>query len=323
MKLHRLALAGLVTAGLVTAAASSPLLSATAAPAAESSSRQQDATADRSTGCFKQTTQQPGTGADYTLVSGGIERTYRLHLPAKYDARKAQQLIVVYHGRGKTGEFTEAFSDLSKLDAIVAYPNGVLGDEDKQAWQGAPYSKAGVDDVKFTADLLDSLEATYCVDKSAVYATGKSNGAGFTGILACQMADRFAAIAPVAGAFYIEGKRCHPSRPIPVLDIHGTGDTTIPYGGDGSRDLPSVQTWTRDWAVRNGCDPEPQLSTKGDDVLTATYKRCDADVVHVAVTDGGHSWPGSDAASGPGYVSQTFEAHELIGQFFRAHKLRS
>jgi polyhydroxybutyrate depolymerase len=268
------------------------------------------------------TTQAPGSSANYQLASGGLTRTYRLHLPAQYHERTAYQLIVVYHGRGKTGESTEAFSDLSKLNAIVAYPNGVIGDEDKQAWQGAPYAAKGVDDVKFTNDLLDSLEAAYCVDTDAVYATGKSNGAGFTGILACQLADRFAAIAPVSGAFYIEGKRCAPSRPVPVLDIHGTGDTTIPYGGDGARDLPSVQTWVRDWSVRDHCNPEPRVTQQGDDVLTMTYRGCRADVVHVAVTDGGHSWPGSDASSGPGYVTQTFEAHELIGAFFRAHKMR-
>lgn len=306
--------AGLAAAGLVTAVASSPLLTATAAPS------QQDS---RSTGCQKQSTQPAGTGADYQLVSGGITRTYRLHLPTGYNAQSAYSLIVVYHGRGKTGAFTEAFSDLSKLNAIVAYPNGVLGDEAKQAWQGAPYSAEGVDDVKFTGDLLNTLEAGFCVDRNAVYATGKSNGAGFTGILACVMADRFAAIAPVAGAFYQQGKRCEPSRPIPVLDIHGTGDTTIPYDGDGERDLPSVQTWVRDWSVRNQCSTEPRTSQLGDDTLITTYKGCEADVVHVAVTDGGHSWPGSDASSGPGYVTQTFEAHELIGDFFRSHKLRN
>jgi polyhydroxybutyrate depolymerase len=290
----------LITAGLLTIG----LPSATAA------------TASRSTGCGKQAV---STG-DYEVVSGGLTRTYRLHVPEKYKATKVSPLILVYHGRGKTGAQTEAFSDLSKLDAIVAYPNGVIGDEDKQAWQGAPYSANGVDDVKFTADLLDKLEGELCVDTDAVYATGKSNGAGFTGILACQLADRIAAIAPVSGAFYIEGKRCAPSRPVPVLDIHGTGDTTIPYGGDGQRDLPSVQTWVRDWAVRDHCDQDPRTTQVGDDVLKFTYKGCKADVVHVAVTDGGHSWPGSDASSGPGYVTQTFEAHELIGAFFKAHK---
>jgi poly(3-hydroxybutyrate) depolymerase len=277
------------------------------------------AAASGTAGCGKQASP---TG-DYTLVSGGITRTYRLHVPDNYKSSKPSQLILVYHGRGKTGAQTEAFSDLSKLDAVVAYPNGVIGDENKQAWQGAPYSAAGVDDVKFTADLLDDLESRYCVDPRAVYATGKSNGAGFTGILACTMADRFAAIAPVSGAFYIQGGHCAPSRPIPVLDIHGTGDTTIPYGGDGSRDLPSVQTWVRDWSVRDHCDSAPKTSQLGDDVLKFTYKGCDADVVHVAVTDGGHSWPGSDSSSGPGYVTQTFEAHELIGAFFAAHRLRS
>ena len=290
----------LITAGLLTIG----LPSATAA------------TASRSTGCGKQAV---STG-DYEVVSGGLTRTYRLHVPEKYKATKVSPLILVYHGRGKTGAQTEAFSDLSKLDAIVAYPNGVIGDEDKQAWQGAPYSANGVDDVKFTADLLDKLEGELCVDTDAVYATGKSNGAGFTGILACQLADRIAAIAPVSGAFYIEGKRCAPSRPVPVLDIHGTGDTTIPYGGDGQRDLPSIQTWVRDWAVRDHCDQDPRTTQVGDDVLKFTYKGCKADVVHVAVTDGGHSWPGSDASSGPGYVTQTFEAHELIGAFFKAHK---
>jgi polyhydroxybutyrate depolymerase len=311
-KAQRTAIAALMAAaGLVTAAAATPLLPATAAPMSHSSK-----------GCGVTAAQTPGMGADYELVSGGLTRTYRLHLPTQYDKRKASQLIVVYHGRGKTGAFTEAFSDLSELNAIVAYPNGVIGDEDKQAWQGAPYAAKGVDDVKFTNDLLDSLEASYCVDTDAVYATGKSNGAGFTGILACQLADRFAAIAPVSGAFYIEGTRCAPSRPVPVLDIHGTGDTTIPYGGDGSRDLPSVQNWVRDWSVRDHCNPDPKVTQQGDDALTFTYKGCRADVVHVAVTDGGHSWPGSDASSGPGYVTQTFEAHELIGAFFRAHKMR-
>ncbi|MFI5729062.1 alpha/beta hydrolase family esterase [Kribbella sp. NPDC051587] len=288
-------------AGLVTAATTLPTATAS--------------TVSRTAGCGK----AAATG-DYTVASGGLTRTYRLHVPDNYKPSKTYPLILVFHGRGKTGAQTEAFSDLSKLDAVVAYPNGVIGDEEKQAWQGAPYAAKGVDDVKFTADLLDQLEANYCVDTRAVYATGKSNGAGFTGILACTMADRFAAIAPDSGAFYIEGGRCAPSRPIPVLDIHGTGDTTIPYGGDGQRDLPDVQTWVRDWSVRNHCDQDPRETQVGDDVLKFTYKGCDADVVHVAVTDGGHTWPGSDASSGPGYVTQTFEAHELIGKFFKEHR---
>jgi hypothetical protein len=44
------------------------------------------------------------------------------------------------------------------------------GDGDRQAWQGAPYSAPGVDDVAFTHDLLDHLEAGLCVDERRVYA---------------------------------------------------------------------------------------------------------------------------------------------------------
>jgi polyhydroxybutyrate depolymerase len=69
-------------------------------------------------------------------------------------------LIIAFHGRGNTGAGTEEFSGLSTLPAVVAYPNGVIGtgDGDRQAWEGAPYAAAGVDDVAFTGDLLDSLE---------------------------------------------------------------------------------------------------------------------------------------------------------------------
>ena len=88
---------------------------------------------------------------------------------------------------------------MDALPALVAYPQGTVGTDDRPSWQGAPYS-SGADDVRFTSDLLDRLEADLCVDPGRVYASGKSNGAGFAGLLACRLADRLAAVAPVAGA---------------------------------------------------------------------------------------------------------------------------
>jgi poly(3-hydroxybutyrate) depolymerase len=269
--------------------------------------------------------QEPGTSRLQSFRSGGLTRTYQLHLPADYQRKRDWPLIVAYHGRGNTGEGTELFSKLSTLPAVVAYPNGVIGtgDGDRQAWQGAPYSAPGVDDVAFTNDLLDTLSRTLCVDERRVYATGKSNGAGFVGILGCVLADRFAAIAPVAGAFYPNGIDCHPARPVPVIDFHGTGDATIPYLGDADRGLPAIPDWVAAWARRDHCRVRPQDTTIEPDITVSRWTGCarGAEVTHVAVTDGGHTWPGADSYSGGGYVTQTIEAHEVLWNFVRRYTL--
>ena len=50
--------------------------------------------------------------------------------------------------------------------------------------------------------------------------------------LACDRADVVAAIAPVSGTLGA-GTRCTPSRPVSVLEIHGTSDRVVPYAGGG------------------------------------------------------------------------------------------
>lgn len=269
--------------------------------------------------------QQPGTSQPRSIQSGGLTRTYQLHLPPDYQRERDWPLIVAYHGRGNTGEGTELFSKLSALPAIVAYPDGVvgLGDGDRQAWQGAPYSAPGVDDVAFTNDLLDELESTLCVDRRRVYATGKSNGAGFVGILGCVLADRFAAIAPVAGALYPNGIDCRPSRPMPVIDFHGTGDATIPYLGDADRGLPAIPDWVAAWTARDRCRDRVPDTTIEPDITVSRWVGCarGVEVTHVAVTGGGHTWPGADSYSGGGYVTQTIEAHEVLWSFVRRYTL--
>ncbi|MEV7678393.1 ferulic acid esterase [Streptomyces sp. NPDC088341] len=266
--------------------------------------------------------QQPGTSVSQTISSGGRDRTYQLHLPDNYAKKRDWPVVLAFHGRGNTGAGTEEFSKLSTLPAVVVYPDGVIGtgDGDRQAWQGAPYAAAGVDDVKFTEDLLDRLEATLCVDERRVYATGKSNGAGFVGtLLACRAADRIAAIAPVAAALYPTGEECEPSRPVPVIEFHGTGDATIPYAGDADRGLPAIQDWVAGWADRNGCRSRARDQVIKPDITVSHWRGCDrgAEVRHVAVTDGGHTWPGAEIYSGGGYTTQTIEAHEVLWKFLR------
>ncbi|WP_145982631.1 MULTISPECIES: alpha/beta hydrolase family esterase [unclassified Pseudonocardia] len=271
------------------------------------------------TGCGRPAPQQPGTTAVRTTASGGLDRSVRVHLPEDYSPDRAWPLVLVFHGRGNSGAETEGFSGLSGLPAVVAYSDGVPGGEGKRSWQGAPYSAPGVDDVAFTGDLIDDLGADLCLDDDRTFATGKSNGGGFTEILACRLPDRIAAIAPVAGAYYRAGEPpCDPGRPVPALFVHGTGDATIPYTGDVGRGLPAIPDTVAGWARRDGCDPVPATRRIEPDVTVQRFDGCDggARVGHVAVDGGGHTWPGATAYSGGGTTTQTVRATDLIGAFF-------
>ena len=72
----------------------------------------------------------------------------------------------------------------------------------KDTWQGVP-AIGYRNDVEFTTDILDEVESLYCINPSRITVTGKSDGAGFNNLLACDsiLSKRIAAFAPVSGAY--------------------------------------------------------------------------------------------------------------------------
>ena len=126
-----------------------------------------------------------------------------------------------------------------------------------------------MDDKTFTNDLLDYLDSNYCIDPQRVYASGKSDGGGMCDVLACNatVGQRFAAFAPVAGAFYTDVtlQGCsHAPAPIPILEFHDTDDETIRYNGSRRRHggrLPAIPDWLGHWAVRNGLSRDSNATT--------------------------------------------------------------
>jgi polyhydroxybutyrate depolymerase len=84
-----------------------------------------------------------------------------------------------------------------------------------------------VDDVGFVRAIAASLQAQVNIDARRIYATGLSNGAILSQRLACEAADLFAAVAPVAGT--LNFSPCQPSGKISVIEFHGTADQHIPY----------------------------------------------------------------------------------------------
>ncbi|WP_246271258.1 alpha/beta hydrolase family esterase [Amycolatopsis acididurans] len=225
--------------------------------------------------------------------------------------------MLSFHGHGRTAEYQEQLSEFSGSDVIAVYPQGLTGTDGKSAWTGAPYS-APADDVLFTSDLLTSLQSRLCVDPARIYAAGKSNGGGFVGVLACRMAGRIAAFAPVSGAFYPQAGACHPAGTVALLDFHGTADTTIPYDGNPAKGLPSIPDWLAAWAERDHCAGRPVSYSPVRGVVVQRWPGCA--LVHYRVEGAGHVWP-STRPNNDSATPTVIDATPVILQFFRAHRL--
>jgi polyhydroxybutyrate depolymerase len=224
-----------------------------------------------------------------TISPDGTERSYRLHVPASYDPTAPTPLVLNFHGYTSNAYQQEIYSGMSaKADSegfIAVHPDGI-----SSSWNGGTCcgeaSQTGVDDVGFVDALLDELEGSFCIDTSRIYATGMSNGGFMSHRLGCDLSDRIAAIAPVAGHDVTQS--CAPTRPVPVMHFHGTADGTVPFSGTG----PTIASWIE----RNGCDSQNKTVTFDDGNTTCeTYGSCNAgaEVTLCTVEGFGHEWPGA------------------------------
>ena len=184
-------------------------------------------------------------------------------------------------------------------------------------------------DVRFISELIDTLEATYNIDPSRIYANGLSNGGGMSFVLSCTLSDRIAAVGMVAAAQTLPWKWCTDQRPMPMIAFHGTRDPIVPYNGGATwispRAFPNVLKWTANWAERNRCAPNPVESMVAADVSRRAYTDCavGAAVVLYTVNGAGHTWPGGKPLPEwlAGTTSQSIDATSLMWDFFREHQL--
>ncbi|CAF0926172.1 unnamed protein product [Adineta steineri] len=240
-------------------------------------------------------------------------RHYKVHLSANFKNDRGHAIVFSFHGRNGDMAKQEDLSELSPKGILIngagiiaVYPKGKLGKDDQTAWQGAPYAAPGVDDILFVDTMIATLQKTFCVDTSRIYATGKSNGGGFVNLLACTpwIAAKIAAFATVSAAFYTNtfNGNCPTQRAIPILDFHGTKDTVTPYNGGQAHGATQVgiDKFRQDWASRNGCQNKSSISylSKETDpqqlVEIQTYNTAckkGGIVIGYKITAGQHGWP--------------------------------
>jgi polyhydroxybutyrate depolymerase len=264
-----------------------------------------------------------------SIISSGLEREYLLYVPKSYDPARPTPLVISMHGAALWPAAQMAISQWNEMaeraGLMVVYPSGLK--RGPRIWE-AGHGPERRRDVRFIADLIDTLAAVYNIDSSRIYANGLSNGGGMAFVLSCTLSDRIAAIGVVAPALFLPWSGCADQRPVPMIAFQGTADRMTPYHGGGPRWLtprpfPDIPTWVAGWARRNRCAPEPVDSSVVADVTRRRYRSCagDASVVFYTVHGGGHTWPGG----GPlpewfvGATSHSIDATEEMWAFFRAH----
>lgn len=258
---------------------------------------------------------------------GGLQRTYRVYIPPTYASSVPAPLIINLHGYGSNNLEQEFYSNFKPIadtaGFVLVHPNGTPDFTNTLHWN--TFGTSTVDDVGFLSALIDTLSVQLNIDQSRVYATGMSNGGFMSFQLACQLTQRIAAIASVTGTMTNTNLGlCQPSRPIAIMQIHGTADATVPYNGNVF--FAPVQNLLNFWISYNGTSSTPQIYQVPDinpnDGCTAeryTYAggTNGTQVIHYKVIGGGHSWPG--APVNINVTNMDFSASAEIWRFFRQY----
>jgi polyhydroxybutyrate depolymerase len=235
--------------------------------------------------------------SDQRITVNGVRRQYRVHVPATLSGAPKAVVLVLHGGGGEgmdvanTGQNPlSVFRSVADREGfIVVYPGGLAdtGAAGNPSWNDCRADNtvsSGADDIGFLAALVDRVRTEYGLTGSRMFMAGGSNGAQMTHAFAFNRADLVAAVATSSGSLPQTPKpgACStgPSRALPILIVHGTADTQMPWSGGCVANLGSLcnrgrvisAEATRDrWLLINGLSSATPSSS----------------VVEINLTDGG------------------------------------
>lgn len=271
-----------------------------------------------------------------TLTVDGLSRTYLLNLPPNYYESSNVALVIGLHGGGGSASQMETNYFLTekanKENFAIVYAEGVQSDGILKArtWNAGTccdYAvEKNIDDVKFISLLIDELLKNYPnLNRKKVYVTGMSNGAMMSYRLACELSNKIAAIAPVAGSM-VTTQPCVSARPVPILHIHSVLDTKVPYNGGKSTfgfTIPPIEQGINTWLKNNSCNTAAKTVQNFEKYTLTRWANCTNSSVEIYLTkDGGHSWPsGEKARAAADEISTAINANDVIWDFFKRYQL--
>lgn len=254
---------------------------------------------------------------DETISHGNLQREYLLYIPESYTGDEPVPLVFSLHGAGGTKESQynlSQFNLLADQEAfILVTPQATsLRGNNLTFWNQQSMPNLP-DDVDFINVLIDEVASRYRIDLARVYLAGSSNGAFMALEITCQLNHRISATAAVKGYMSPDQiTNCNPSKPTPILQMHGNEDPLVPYEGV----LPTLQYW----AEFNQTESEPIVSnlpdldpSNGSTVVSYLYQRGTngVEIEHLEVIGGVHDWFGE-----PG-TNYDINASEVAWEFFK------
>jgi polyhydroxybutyrate depolymerase len=281
------------------------------------------------------------TVKDLEIKADGQTWTYHLHVPLQARSGGAP-LVVVFHGAGGNGKdylIKNGWVALSEKEGfVVGAPDGLPAlprlpasfRMNPRLWNSGQLNpnmpRAKVNDLSFVKALLDDIVQRTAVDKSRIYATGHSNGAGMTFKVGAELSSLFAGIATVMGLNTSEGAQ--PTKALPTLMLIGTHDPLNPIeGGErqlpwGKSTVPPISHGIQAWSQSLNCK-SPAVQERDDDQVTIErFNQCrDGASYTIWYLKGqGHAWPGGQDSGLPESVMgpniTRVNATDVIWQFF-------
>jgi polyhydroxybutyrate depolymerase len=210
-------------------------------------------------------------GEQLTVPLG--DRPFTLFVPSGYRAGQAAPLVIGLHGySSNSGEMSAYFGLVKEAEErgfLAAMPDGTRDQRGEEFWNATDACcdlyHTGVDDSAYLSSLIDTVGESY--DVSGVFLIGHSNGGFMAHRMACEHAEQITGIAALAGVVWQDPARCAPSRPVSVLQIHGTADRTVLYPGGTLQDgaaHPGAEATVAQWRDKDGCTDTAQTAPPRD-----------------------------------------------------------
>ena len=247
---------------------------------------------------FRRTNGEQRQPERMTWKVGGLDREALVYLPAKKSDTVAP-VVFGFHGHGGNSRNAARSFRIHQLwpEAIAVYMQGIptvgaLTDPQgkRTGWEHSAEQYKGRD-LKFFDAVLAGLRAKHKVDNRRIYATGHSNGGGFTYLLWAHRSDVFAAIAPSAAGS--RSLRTSKPKPIAVMHVAGEKDNLVRFAWQ-ERTMQRVRTI-------NGCADKGSNWAKGCTLYSSPKGAPFVSFIH----GGTHKYPA--------------EAPALIVRFFKEH----
>ena len=243
----------------------------------------------------------------------GVQRQYLVRSPQQTEKATVP---VLYFLHGWTDNITHVDNEFhfqqiaDAFEWTIVIPQA-LDEGSGTMWNAGLYA-SNTDDSGFLMALLDSLVEPYNLNLDSVFFTGFSMGGFMTHRMAIEHGDRITACAPVSGLITHSMANHTAVAPVRMLDIHGTADPVVGYSGTsqyfGNLGL-GVDAILEYWKNANNCVDDPVIDTfpdlKNDGLLFVRYTyEGEAELQHIKVIGGNHSWYHSEAQYDIGYLTE-------------------